>query len=60
MNDLTDAISPLKLKEYLASGKPVVSTPIPEVLKLKEYVFIAETAEKWEKSLRILPGSLGE
>jgi len=52
MNDLTDAISPLKLKEYLASGKPVVSSPLPEVLKLKEYVFIAKTAEEWEKSLR--------
>ncbi len=53
MNDLTDAISPLKLKEYLAVGKPVISTPIPEVLKLKEYVHIAETPEEWEKILRI-------
>lgn len=52
MNKLTDAISPLKLKEYLAVGKPVVSTPIPEVLKLNEYVSIAETAEEWEKALR--------
>jgi glycosyltransferase involved in cell wall biosynthesis len=53
INDLTDAISPLKLKEYLAAGKQIVSSPIPEVLKLQEYVFIAETAEEWEKSLRI-------
>lgn len=52
INDLTDAISPLKLKEYLATGKPVVSTPIPEVLRLKEHVFVAETAEEWEMALR--------
>jgi glycosyltransferase involved in cell wall biosynthesis len=52
MSDLTAAISPLKLKEYLAVGKPVVSTPIPEVLKLKEYVSVAETAEEWAKALR--------
>ncbi len=53
INDLTDAISPLKLKEYLALGKPVVSTPIPEVLKLRKYVFLAKTADEWEESLRI-------
>jgi len=29
-NELTESISPLKLKEYLASGKPIVSTSIPE------------------------------
>ncbi len=52
INDLTDAISPLKLKEYLAAGKPVVSSPIPEVLKMREYVFLARTAEEWEKHLR--------
>ena len=52
VNDLTDSISPLKLKEYLATGKPVVSTPIAEVLKLERCVHIAETAAEWEKSLR--------
>lgn len=52
ISDLTDAISPLKLKEYLATGKSIVSSPIPEVLKMKEYVFLAKTAEEWEKSLR--------
>lgn len=52
MNDLTEAISPLKLKEYLAAGKPVVSSPIPEVVKMREYVLLARTAEEWEKHLR--------
>jgi glycosyltransferase involved in cell wall biosynthesis len=30
----THSINPLKLKEYLATGKPVVATPLPEAVKL--------------------------
>jgi hypothetical protein len=52
VNALTESISPLKLKEYLATGKPVVGTPIPEVLRLSEFVAAARTAEEWEKELR--------
>ena len=53
MNDLTKSISPLKLKEYLITGKPVVSTPIPEVLKLKDYVSVAATIDEWIISIRL-------
>ena len=28
---LTEAVNPIKLREYLAAGRPVVSTPMPEV-----------------------------
>ena len=45
LDELTKHINPLKLKECLAAGKPVVSTPLPEVLKLKEAVRIAYTKE---------------
>jgi glycosyltransferase involved in cell wall biosynthesis len=41
MNELTRNSNPLKLKECLAAGKPVVSTALPEVLKLGEAVRIA-------------------
>jgi len=34
MNELTLASNPLKVREYLAAGLPVVSTPIPEVERL--------------------------
>jgi glycosyltransferase involved in cell wall biosynthesis len=40
-NSLTESISPLKLKEYLATGKPVVSTPLAEVRKFEGYVLTA-------------------
>lgn len=39
-NDFTKAMCPLKAFDYLASGLPVVSTPIPEVAKLPNtYIF---------------------
>jgi hypothetical protein len=38
-----DAVNPLKLKEYLALGKPVVSTPFPELCKYSDVVYEAET-----------------
>ena len=32
LNDLTRAINPIKLREYLAAGVPVVTTALPELL----------------------------
>lgn len=40
-NALTRNINPLKLREYLATGRPVVASPLPEVQKLKS-VFLAK------------------
>jgi glycosyltransferase involved in cell wall biosynthesis len=52
LNELTRKINPLKLKEYLASGKPVVSSPLPEARKLVPHLRIAESVDEWVKSLR--------
>jgi len=38
---LTAAVSPIKLYEYLAAGRPVVSTPLPSVLPFAREVLIA-------------------
>ena len=35
LNDVTHAVSPVKLHEYLAAGKPVVTTAIARVLHLR-------------------------
>lgn len=36
LNELTDAVNPIKLREYLSAGLPVVSSALPEVLALGE------------------------
>lgn len=42
INRLTLRANPLKLREYLAAGLPVVSTPLPEVARLAPFVQLAE------------------
>jgi polysaccharide pyruvyl transferase CsaB len=50
LNDITRATSPLKLYEYFAGGKPVVTTALPECQAYPE-VEIAETAERLATAL---------
>jgi hypothetical protein len=46
INKLTLAVNPIKLYEYLAAGKPVVSTPLPEVSKnASEFVYVGKDAD---------------
>lgn len=45
MSELSLKMNPLKLREYLAAGLPVVATPLPEVLPYGDVVKIAETTE---------------
>jgi glycosyltransferase involved in cell wall biosynthesis len=42
-NRWIEACNPIKLKEYLALGKPVVSTPFPELDKYLDVVYMANT-----------------
>jgi hypothetical protein len=38
-------VNPLKLREYLSAGVPVVSTPVPEVVRYSHMCRIAATPE---------------
>jgi glycosyltransferase involved in cell wall biosynthesis len=51
INERTLNANPVKLREYLASGKPVISTPLPEVLKYSKYVEVAENGQEFIKSI---------
>lgn len=42
VDDLTRGVSPLKMYEYLAAGKAVVSTPLPAALEQAEVVVASE------------------
>jgi glycosyltransferase involved in cell wall biosynthesis len=41
LNDITHACSPVKLFEYMAAGKPIVTTLMREILKYKSVLFAA-------------------
>ncbi len=60
--EVTINARPLKLFEYLASGKPVVSTSLPTVMPYKEVIRIGRTHEEFieqiEKSLQEKDNSL--
>lgn len=47
VNRLTQAVNPIKLREYLCAGLPVVSTPMPEVTAYGEFVEIADGMPKF-------------
>jgi glycosyltransferase involved in cell wall biosynthesis len=45
LNDLTRATSPIKLFEYMAAGKPVVTTPLPECIRHELVLAAADAAD---------------
>jgi hypothetical protein len=51
MNELTLRVNPLKLREYLAAGLPVVSTPLPEVVRYQDVVHIATNKEAFLREI---------
>ncbi len=54
-NELTRSINPLKLREYLASGRPVVATSLPEVRRYAPEVRIADDVDAFVRRGRALP-----
>src|SRR4030095_14405850 len=48
---LTEATNPVKAYEILASGKPLVSVPIPEMASLAPLVRLASTVEEFESEI---------
>ncbi len=46
-----EACNPIKLKEYLALGKPVVSTPFPELEKYRDVVYQARTPQEFAAAI---------
>ncbi len=48
---VTQYQDPIKLYEYLAAGKPVVTTPIAGVERFKEYITIAHSKEEFAQGI---------
>jgi len=50
-SELTRSVDPLKLHEYLAAGKPVVSTPLPRVADFGDLVRVASGPEAFAAAI---------
>ncbi len=48
-------VVPAKIYECMAMGRPVISVPLPSLVALKEFVYVAETPEDWARVARNLP-----
>jgi len=57
VNELTRAVNPIKLREYLAAGLPVVSTPMPEVQQYDHLIRISDSVDSFVEAVE---SSLGE
>jgi glycosyltransferase involved in cell wall biosynthesis len=52
IDDYTRYVYPLKMHEYLAGGKPVVSSPIRSVEDFKHVIALARTREEWSRAIQ--------
>lgn len=50
-NALTEAVDPVKIYEYLAAGRTVVSTFLPELSPLRDYLSLTESQEAFLEAL---------
>jgi glycosyltransferase involved in cell wall biosynthesis len=51
-NRWIEGCNPIKLKEYLALGKPVVSTPFPELENYRDVVYRASGPDEFARCIR--------
>ena len=52
MDRLTEGVDPLKLREYLAAGRPVVSTPLPPGLPYASVIRLASGPLEFAAAVR--------
>jgi glycosyltransferase involved in cell wall biosynthesis len=59
VNDYSKYIYPLKLHEYLASGRPAISVPLPALAEVNGLVTVADGVEEWECAIarELAPGA---
>lgn len=51
VNDLTLHMNPIKLREYLCAGLPVVATALPEVNHYRDHCYIAQNYQEFESAI---------
>ena len=51
-NPYTQGLSPIKLYEYLAMGKPVIGTRLPYLAREQEHIWLVETADEFIETIQ--------
>ena len=51
LTPFTHSLDPIKAYEYLASGRPIVSTPVDGILPLKDYVALADNSDGFHDAI---------
>ena len=51
VNELTHNVNPIKLREYLSAGVPVVSTALPEVEYYSDWCVVAHSYDEFEQGI---------
>jgi glycosyltransferase involved in cell wall biosynthesis len=51
-NETTKAVNPIKMYEYLAAGKPIVATELPEMKLFPNHIFTANNIEQFFKAIK--------
>ena len=59
INELTKAVNPIKLREYLAADLPVVSTPLPAVKHVPEGVKVSSDGLGFERAIGAFLDNVG-
>lgn len=60
VDTFTESMNPLKLYEYLASGKPVVTRGVAGTEAISKYVIIADSEEKFVDALKSMVRDIDE
>ena len=60
INDLTICVNPLKLREYLAAGIPVIAAPLPEIKPYADLVKFAVTADELIAAFEAIAAAPGD
>lgn len=60
VNELMEGVDPIKLKEYFCTGKPVVSTDLPEVRKYGSLVYVGKGPPDFAGKVREALGEKNE
>lgn len=53
-NELTENINPLKLKEYLSTGRPVIATGLPEVAAYKDHLYLGNDSQDFIEHIKAI------